>query len=167
MAKPVATKKRRKRNIELKSVLELNKSTGDKIAIWLANFLGSITFLLVCVSLIVFYILWNLGFLPGLHPFDSYPYGILSVVLSTFAIVLSISVLIGQNRQRKIEKVRERVEFEVNVRAETEITKMLEMLHGIQRKLGINKPDEELEEMKESLDLGELHKNLGESNDNE
>jgi len=51
--------------------------------------------------------------------------------------------------------------------AETEITKMLEMLHGIQRKLGINKPDEELEEMKESLDLGELHKNLGESNDNE
>jgi len=167
MAKPVTAKKRRKRNIELKSVLDLNKSTGDKIAIWLANFLGSITFLLVCVSLVVFYFLWNLGFLPGLHPFDSYPYGILSVVLSTFAIVLSISVLIGQNRQRKIEKVRERVEFEVNVRAETEITKMLEMLHGIQRKLGINKPDEELEEMKESLDLGELHKNLGESNDNE
>lgn len=167
MAKPVTAKKRRKRNTELKSVLDLNKSTGDKIAIWLANFLGSITFLLVCVALVVFYFLWNLGFLPGLHPFDSYPYGILSVVLSTFAIVLSISVLIGQNRQRKIEKVRERVEFEVNVRAETEITKMLEMLHGIQRKLGINKPDEELEEMKESLDLGELHKNLGESNDNE
>ena len=54
-------------------------------------------------------------------------------------------------------------EFEVNVRAETEITKMLEMLHDIQRKLGIYKNDPELEKMKETIDLDELHKKIDES----
>lgn len=147
---------------ELKSTLDLGKSTGDKIAIRLINFLGSLTFLLCCLSLILLYFLWNMYLIPGLKPFDKYPYSGLDTVLSVFAIVLSITVLIGQNRQRRMEKVREQVEFEVNVRAESEITKILEMLHTIQRQLGIDKPDEELEKMKESLDLNELHKNLNE-----
>ena len=156
-------KKPTKKDRELKSMLELNKSASDKMAIWLANFLGSTTFLLVCILLILFYFVWNFGYLPGLHPFDKFPYNALATVLSVFAIILSITVLISQNRQRRIEKIREQVEFEVNVRAENEITKILEMLQEIQHKMGINKRDEELERMKETLDLGELHKNIDES----
>ena len=150
---------------ELKSMLDLNKTTGDKIAIWMTNFLGSLTFLLSCLSVILFYYLWNMGVIPGLQPFDKYPFSALATVLSVFAIILSITVLIGQNRQRRMEKIREQVEFEVNVRAETEITKILGMLHDIQRKLGIYKHDDELEKMKETLDLNELHKNLNENGD--
>lgn len=71
-----------------------------------------------------------------------------------------MSVLMSQNRQRKLEKVREQVEFEVNVRAENEITKMLEMLHDIQAEMGILKPDQELEEMKEKLDVNKLHEHI-------
>lgn len=162
MAKTKLEKQIKAEERELKSLLDLGKSTGDKIAIRLTNFLGSLTFLLCCLALIVLYFLWNLHVIPGLKPFDRYPYNGLATVLSVFAIVLSITVLIGQNRQRRMEKIRDQVEFEVNVRAESEITKILEMLHGIQRKLGINEPDEELEKMKESLDLNELHKNLDE-----
>lgn len=47
-------------------------------------------------------------------------------------------------RQRKLEKIREQLEFEVNVRAEHEITKVLEILQDIQLKMGIHKKDEEL-----------------------
>lgn len=71
-----------------------------------------------------------------------------------------MSVLISQNRQRKLEKIREQVEFEVNIRAEKEITKMLEMLHEMQLKMGIRKNDQELEEMKEKLDVNELHEHI-------
>jgi uncharacterized membrane protein len=69
-------------------------------------------------------------------------------------------VLISQNRQRKIEKIREQVEFEVNIKAETEITKILEMLHDIQKKMGIAKKDPELEEMKETTDIQQLHRHI-------
>ncbi len=165
MAKTKFEKQIKAEERELKSMLDLGKSTGDKIAIRLTNFLGSLTFLLCCLALILLYFLWNMHFIPGLRPFDKYPYNGLDTVLSVFAIVLSITVLIGQNRQRRVEKMREQVEFEVNVRAESEITKILEMMHAIQRKLGIDKPDEELEKMKESIDLNELHKDINEKSE--
>ena len=65
-----------------------------------------------------------------------------------------------------MENIRAQVEFEVNVRAENEITKILEMLHDIQIKLGIDKHDPQLEKMKETTDLDLLHKKVDEiSND--
>jgi uncharacterized membrane protein len=82
------------------------------------------------------------------------------MVVSIFAIILSVSVLISQNRQRRLEKVRQEVEFAVNVRSEAEITKMLSMLHAIQKKLGMKNEDQELEAMKEKLDIRQLHQKL-------
>lgn len=66
-----------------------------------------------------------------------------------------------------MNSVRQQIEFEVNVHAETEITKVLEMLHEIQKKLGINiTTDTELEEMKETLDIGQLHEKLNSIDEN-
>jgi uncharacterized membrane protein len=133
---------------------------NDRFAVWLTNTLGSPITLAASFLIIVLYILWNLDYLPGLHPFDGYPFSGLDLVLSILAIFLSVTVLISQNRQRKLEKIREQVEFEINVRAEREITKMLDMLHRIQRKLGIDEPDEELEKMKQDTDVDRLHEQV-------
>jgi uncharacterized membrane protein len=101
-----------------------------------------------------------LGVFPGLRPFDPSPFDKLDTILSIFAIVLSVTVLISQKRQRRMEKIREEVEFEINVRAENEITKILEMLHEMQQKMGIKKSDKELEEMKKRVDVGALHEKI-------
>jgi len=70
-------------------------------------------------------------------------------------------VLINQNRQGNIDKTRQQIDFEVNVRAEHEITKALNMLHEIHNKLGLKSgTDEELEEMKEPTDIQLIHKTL-------
>jgi uncharacterized membrane protein len=83
------------------------------------------------------------------------------MLVSLFAIVLSVSVLINQNRQGRIEKIRQQVEFEVNIRAGEEITKMLTMLHEIHQKLGISSDaDQELEEMKKNTDLKKLRQRI-------
>ena len=148
---------------ELKSALDINQTRSDRILVRITDFFGSLYFLGFCLLFFVLYFLLNLNMLPGIKAFDPYPFTGLEMMVSVFAIVLTVSVLMGQNRQRRLEKIREQVEFEVNVRAETEITKMLEMLHGIQRKLGIYKNDPELERMKETIDLDELHKNIDES----
>jgi uncharacterized membrane protein len=65
-----------------------------------------------------------------------------------------------------MDKIQQQVEFEVNVRAEEEITKVLNMLHDIQIKLGIqNLHDKELEQMKEIIDIKEIHKNIEEGSE--
>jgi uncharacterized membrane protein len=154
----VKSKKRK----ELKSALEIGQSRADRMMIRIADVLGSLGFLSFCLVIFCLYILFNLDVIPGFHSFDPYPFNGLNTILAVFAIILSVSVLVSQNRLRRTEKVREQVEFEVNVRAENEITKILEMLHVIQQKLGIDKPDPELEQMKETIDLDELHKNIDE-----
>lgn len=89
------------------------------------------------------------------------------MIVTLFSIILSVSVLINQKREGKMNSVRQQIEFEVNVHAETEITKVLEMLHEIQKKLGINiTTDTELEEMKETLDIGQLHEKLNSIDEN-
>lgn len=142
---------------EIRSHLPDKKTAPDRFAIFMTNIFGSLPFLCFCVLFVAVWITWNLGLLPGFHPFDVYPFPILELVVSVFAIILSVSVLISQNRLGRMEKIRQQVEFEVNIRAENEITKVLDMLHDIQKKMGIATSDPELEEMKEPLDVKELH----------
>ena len=94
--------------------------------------------------------------MPGLRPFDPYPFLLLPMIASLSAMLLAIIVLINQNEQGKIADIRQRIDFEVNVRAETEITKILKMLDIFNTRLGIIKADEELEKMKEKIDIAKI-----------
>lgn len=153
---------RKHTDTELHSALDFTKTPVDKIAVFIINVFGSVTFLLFCMLLFAVWISWNLGFF-GFKPFDPFPFPILEMSVSIFAIVLSVSVLINQNRQGRMDKIRQQVDFEVNVRAEAEITKMLNMLHAIQQKLGIDSSgDTQLEEMKEVTNVKQIHKNIDE-----
>ncbi len=152
---------------QMKSVLEFYRSKGDRVAVLLANTFGSMKFL--CGSLVLFFvwITWNLNLLPMLKAFDPYPFTMLTMIVALFSIILSVSVLINQHREGKMNSIRQQIEFEVNIHAENEITKMLEMLHEIQKKLGINSTtDTELEKMKETLDIQELHEKLSSIDEN-
>ena len=148
---------------KIASDLKLRKSVTDKIALWITDTLGSMLFLGLCLIFFIIWILWNIRFMHHFMPFDAFPFPILTMIVSLFAIILSIAVLISQNRAGRIADKRQQVEFEVNVHAEKEITKLLSMMGEIQLKLGINnKGDMELEAMKENLDLQDLHDTLNE-----
>jgi len=160
MAKQKITVKQAE-NQNLKSSLDFTRTHADHFAVFVAGVLGSITFLIICVMIFTVWITYNLN---APKPFDPFPFPILEMAVSIFAIILSVSVLINQNRQGRMDKISQQVEFEVNVRAEEEITKMLTMLHEIQQKLGIaHSGDKELEEMKASTDVKEIHKNIDET----
>lgn len=135
-----------------------SKNHNDKLSLLITNTFGSITFLFICLIFIVLWVCCNLNLIPWIKAFDRYPFPELEMVVSIFAIILSIAVLISQKRQARLEKINQQVEFEINIRAENEITKVLEMLHVIQIKLGIETTDTELEKMKEKTDIEQLHR---------
>ncbi|WP_461448668.1 DUF1003 domain-containing protein [Mucilaginibacter sp.] len=146
---------------ELKSALEFRHTRTDHFSGFTTNVLGSVGFLIGSIMFFVIWITWNLF---GAHPFDPFPFPILEMAVSLFAIVLSVTVLINQNRQSRMDKTRQQVEFEVNVRAENEITMMLKMLHEIHQKLGLKtESDKELEEMKEVTDVKQIHQTIDEN----
>lgn len=145
----------------LKSSLDFTKTWTDHFAVFIIRVFGSIGFLASCIIFFILWISWNLNFFKPLKSFDTFPFYTLQMVVSLFAIVLSVCVLINQNRQGRIEKIRQQIEFEINVRAEDEITKILNMVHEIHQKMGLeDKHDEDLEIMKERTDIKQIHQTL-------
>jgi len=99
---------------------EDNRSTVQKVADWIAEFSGSLTFLFIHLGFFAAWIGWNTA-VPA-KSFDAYPYGFLTLVVSLEAIILSVFVLLSANRQVARDKVRNDIEYDVNLKAEMEIS---------------------------------------------
>jgi uncharacterized membrane protein len=97
---------------------------ADAIAAWS----GSIVFLLLHCLAFAGWIVVNLGFLPSIPVFDPYPFGLLTMAVSLEAIILSVFVLLSQNRQVAKDRVRSDIEYEVNLKAELEIAHLHEKI---------------------------------------
>ncbi len=152
----VATTRVRQKRIreEIKSRLHVERTWTDALAEFFTLKFGTVPFLLINVGVFVLWILINLGDIPGIGTFDPYPFNLLTMVVSLEAIMLSIIVLITQNRQSKVEDIREQIDTEIDVRAEEEITMLLVMLEKVAQHLQVPmEANPELERMKQSTDL--------------
>ncbi len=94
-------------------MLEFNGSWGERIAVFLSKTFGSMKFFCLTLLVLFIWLTWNLNLLPKLKPFDPYPFTMLTMIFSVLSIILSISVLINQNRKGKMNSIRQQIEFEV------------------------------------------------------
>ncbi|MDQ3819769.1 MAG: DUF1003 domain-containing protein [Acidobacteriota bacterium] len=101
-----------------------NLSVLQRIADWLAWFSGSMPFLISHTVWFAIWILLNTIILP--NPFDPFPFGLLTMIVSLEAIFLACFVLISQNRQAQKDKVRADIEYDVNIKAELEVAHLHE-----------------------------------------
>lgn len=123
---------------------------------------SSPTFLVFHVIWFVLWIPWNLG-LFGFTPFDPFPFGLLTMIVSLEAIFLSIFVLMAQKRESAIAELREELMLQVNLRMEEEVTKTLQLVAGLYTRLGhVVAEDEELGDMLRPLDVTTIEKELAE-----
>ena len=106
---------------------EDRRTAVQKTADWIAEFSGSIPFLVIHVIWFVIWIGWNM-FLPDHLRFDPYPFGLLTMTVSLEAIFLSVFVLLSQNRQTAKDRVRADIEYDVNLRAELEVAQLHEKM---------------------------------------
>ena len=93
----------------------------QEIADWIAEFSGSLAFLLLNAIVFLAWVLINVNVIPGLPAFDPFPFGLLTMWVSLEAIFLSIFVLISQQRQAEKDRIRADIEYDVNLKAELEI----------------------------------------------
>jgi CRP/FNR family cyclic AMP-dependent transcriptional regulator len=106
---------------------------GIRLSDGLTNAAGSIKFVYVSFAWFFIWIVLNVGIIPGLKPFDPFPFGLLTMVVSLEAIFLSLFVLISQNRQTQRDKVRNDIEYEVNLKAEIEIRQLMNTIDELQQ----------------------------------
>jgi len=98
-----------------------SRSFGERLSDFLTYLAGDIRFVYLSFVWFFVWIVLNTNIIPGMKPFDPFPFGLLTMVVSLEAIFLSLFVLISQNRQAARDKIRNDIEYEVNVKAELEI----------------------------------------------
>ena len=117
-----------------------------RVADWIANFSGSITFLVLHVIFFATWLVFNT--LPV--AFDPFPYNLLTMVVSLEAIILSTLLLFSGNRSAARDRIRSDIEYEVNLKAELEVAhlhektdvmheEMLDRFAKIEKALGIGR----------------------------
>lgn len=130
------------------------RKVGEHMGDAIAHTLGTL-------PMLVFHVVWfsawfvvNLGWIPGLAPFDPFPFGLLTVFVSLEAIFLSLFLLISQNRLQRQADKRMHLDMQINLLAEAEITQVLRLLQRIGHKLGVDGMNEaNLQELARPTDV--------------
>lgn len=146
------------RSFEAKSLK--SRSILTQLSDEFTSVFGSTGFLILNAVFFAAWIIVNTGGIPGIEPFDPFPFGLLTMAVSLEAILLAIFVLVSQNRSSYINSLREEVHLQVNLIAEEEITKILGVLAEIRKEMGIKKDDAQLKEMLERIDTNYIERSV-------
>jgi uncharacterized membrane protein len=117
----------------LKDAEQRAESVQNRIADKITVFAGS-------MALVYIHIIWFgcwIGF--GV---EKYPFGLLTMIVSLEAIFLSTFILISQNYDMRVSERRNQLDLQINLLAEQENTKALQILERIARKVGANVADD-------------------------
>jgi uncharacterized membrane protein len=160
-----ATTESAQQNIETIAKLEHaeleQRSSSEKISEAFTRFMGSLTFVVLHLVGMAIWFSWNLGAF-GLEPFDPFPFGIFTLIVSTEGVILAIFVLISQNRMSRLSNQRAHLNLQISLLAEQETTKILQRLKTIADHLDIRETekDEEIERLSQSTHLEVLAEEL-------
>jgi uncharacterized membrane protein len=123
-------------------------SLEQRLASGITRFSGSMRFVYVHAFAYGFWILANLGWVPGVQPWDP-TFVVLAMIASVEAIFLSTFILITQNRMAAAADRRAELDVQISLLAEAEVTRLIEMVAAIAEHLGIStERRDEIEEMK-------------------
>lgn len=113
------------------------RSRAEQLGDWIAGRAASGPVLWLHL---VWFSLWvsaNVGLLPGVTPFDPFPFPFLTMTVSLEAIFLALFVLASQNRLARQSDKRSHLDLQVNLLAEQEMTAVLQLLRDIARHLQV------------------------------
>ena len=126
------------------SIAELEREVLDertvveRVGDAVGAFAGSMSFVILHVVVFMVWFLINTGKIPFIPVFDPYPFILLSMTVSVEAVLLSTFVLMKQNRESRRAEQRSELNLQVDLLAEREATKMLQLLQAICDRLGID-----------------------------
>lgn len=145
----------------LKSKANKKRTLPEVFADGMTATLGSIQFLILNALWFTMWIVINIGGIPVIKPFDPFPFGLLTMIVSLEAIILAIFVLISQNRASQVDDLREEIDLQVDIITEQEITKLIQMTSILMEKNGIDiQNDIDIQTMIKPINVDKIEKIL-------
>jgi uncharacterized membrane protein len=136
-----ATANPARRNIE--SIIQLEKEDEAKLLPHhrlfhgIGWFVGTLYFVTFQIMMVAGWIALNTTSATRGWAFDKYPFPLLSIILALEAVLLTSCVLMRQNAIDQISERRNHLDLQINLLAEEEATKSLDLLQRIAERLGV------------------------------
>ena len=160
----VATSSQAHNNIE--AILRLEKEDKQELALHhrvfhaIGWFFGTTYFLCAQCLAVCLWVTWNHAD-ASYRAIDPYPFPLLATFLSLEAVLLTSCVLIRQNAINRASERRDHLELQINLLAEQEATRSLDMLQRIADHLNMpNAKDSQGEELAEDTAVDEIARDL-------
>jgi uncharacterized membrane protein len=151
-----------KENLELLEKFDERQSEASRLQRAIERvsaFFGSPSYFLFAVVFIIVWIALNAwGAHSGWHHVDEPPFPLLQGLVSSNALLLTIAVLIRQNRMAQISEHRSHLDLQINLLTEQKVTKVLELVDSAMREIKnlrgapTDSPRQQMEEMTKPAD---------------
>jgi uncharacterized membrane protein len=150
--------------VAIEEEAQLKRTTADRISDVIANFVGSIPFVLLHLVWFGVWVALNTGMLGDKLKSDPYPFALLCMLVSLEGVLLSTFVLIKQNRMSLRADQRAHLDLQVNLLSEREVTKILQLQRLICERLEIEEAikDQEAAELSSVTAVGNIARQIDE-----
>src|ERR671927_563908 len=140
-AKPPGLSSVLERNIEAltqrREREEAEATIQERIAEAITRFTGSMLFVYIHLAIFGFWIVANLGWIPGVPQWDE-SFVVLAMVASVEAIFLSTFVLITQNRMAAEAEKRADLDLQISLLTEHELTRIVAIVTAVAEQMGVS-----------------------------
>src|SRR5829696_5765697 len=138
--------------LDVRRAEERRKGVSDHIADAVNTFAGSMWCVYVHAILFGGWLVMNSGKVPGVKPWDPFPFVMLAMWAWVEAVFLSTFILISQNRMQKIADRRAELDLQISLLTEHELTRAIHLLDDMARRIGAARPPEhELADIKKDV----------------
>jgi uncharacterized membrane protein len=140
------------------------RSVAERFADAVGIFAGSPFFIVFHLALLTSWLLINSGKIPWIRPFDRYPFSLFAMIVAVEAVFLSSFILMRQNRMMRRGERRDHLNLQIDLLAEKEITKLIQMTRAICGKMGLENimADNEIREFSQNTSIESLSQTLEE-----
>jgi uncharacterized membrane protein len=153
--------------LRLEEEEEKRASPVERFSEKVGAFAGTMTFVAAQVLLVIAWTAWNIGLFGNADYFDRYPFPLLANILAFECVLLASFVLIRQTRMSQRGERRSHLDLQINLLTEKEMTKTLQMLEVISRRLGVEDEamDSEARELSRETSVEKVAQTISENID--
>jgi uncharacterized membrane protein len=117
----------------------------DRIGDAIAGAVGTMKFATGQFAIMLAWFILNSGLIFGIQPWDPYPYVLLTLIVSAEGVLVTVFVLMKQNRMSRRADQRDHLHLQIDLLAEKEITKILQLQKLMCLQMGIREADKDQE----------------------
>jgi uncharacterized membrane protein len=141
-----------------------SRTVAERISDVLTKAVGSLSSIVLHLSWFTLWVLINTGALPIIQPFDPFPFGILTLIVSTEGVLLALVILISQNRMIRQADRRAHLDLQISLLDVQETTAVLGILRRISQHLGVpvGPAEAEVSKLSQQTDIDVVMRNLEE-----